>query len=161
MTTIAYKNGELAFDSIVTEGEQTVGHMRKAICTDRFLAAAAGDSDAVQAFLHWVAKDFDAQYKPKLTKSEDFTGWTIDAHGRLTEYSWKMTKLRYTALCYSIGSGSQYAIGAMYAGADAFKAVEIAADHDQSTGGEILCYRLEDILGKAGKAAKANRSRNA
>lgn len=39
---------------------------------------------------------------------------------------------------YAIGSGSEFALAAMYLGADAERAVEVAAALDQHTGGPVL-----------------------
>lgn len=44
----------------------------------------------------------------------------------------------------SIGSGEQYAYGALMMGADAVKALEIASCCDVWTGGPIITLRLED-----------------
>lgn len=46
---------------------------------------------------------------------------------------------------YAIGSGSEFAIGAMEAGADAEKAVEIACNHDIYSGGGVDAVVCEGV----------------
>ena len=157
MTTIAYKDGVLAFDSRVTEDDVPLGTVRKGIQTDRFLAAAAGDLDIVHEFLKWIADDLNPPKKPKLGKGEDFTGWVIDSSGRLTEYSKSLKPVRYSAEFYSIGSGANFAKGAMAAGSTAKEAVTIAAKFDPATGGDIHELQVSTLKVKRGK--KETRSR--
>ncbi|MEO1444647.1 MAG: hypothetical protein AAFV46_00140 [Cyanobacteria bacterium J06635_11] len=45
--------------------------------------------------------------------------------------------------CFAIGSGAQYAIGAMAAGAGAREAVEIASDYDPATGQYVDAISLD------------------
>ena len=169
MTTIAYKNGELAFESRVSEDEEIVGSMVKGTRGKRHLAAAAGDSDVIQLFLLWVASGFEKKHKPKLEEDEDFTGWAIDSSGRLTEYTKSLKPLRYKADFYAIGTGAAYAKGAMAAGCTAREAVEIAIQFDKNSGHPIHMYNIKDIQvdkkektsGSGGKNPRTGRTKKA
>ena len=46
----------------------------------------------------------------------------------------------------SIGSGSDYALGALTAGASVLEALEIAADFDMKTGGKLIVKSAEELL---------------
>jgi hypothetical protein len=54
-----------------------------------------------------------------------------------------LRKVRLTERVAAVGSGSQYALGAMAAGADARKAVQIATTFDPSTGKGIDAVRIK------------------
>lgn len=50
---------------------------------------------------------------------------------------WERSRAKYLAL----GSGSEYAMGAMSMGATAEQAVAVAIEHDTGSGGEIMVLR--------------------
>lgn len=47
MTTVAYVDGKLAFDELVTVGTRKVGGIRKGRVIGPYLMAGSGDADAV------------------------------------------------------------------------------------------------------------------
>lgn len=65
------------------------------------------------------------------------TAYRSKFFGLIKEYYWKITHLNTECRYYACGSGSNYILGAMYAGAsveDAFKATSLL---DKGTGGEL------------------------
>lgn len=67
----------------------------------------------------------------------DGTVYWIDKHNEPAEY----------LLPAAIGSGSEYAIGAMLAGKTPAEAVEIASKRDLTTAGTITALHLEEANG--------------
>lgn len=145
MTTIAYAKGVLACDSRITSDSQYVGSAIKAIKTDKYLLAACGDLNCVQAFLRWGKKGFvDNKLREllsqEITKNKgSFTGVSIDTTGTVYEFldSVLPAPIKMYKNMYAIGSGSEYALGAMAAGCSAREAIKIAAKFDTNTGGKI------------------------
>ena len=76
------------------------------------------------------------------------------ANGSVVAYHRKIERLsdgRIVGSCgyiapMAIGSGGDYAIGAMLAGQDPVGAVEIAMIRDRNTGGDVETYSLEPTL---------------
>jgi ATP-dependent protease HslVU (ClpYQ) peptidase subunit len=148
MTTLAYKDGILAFDGKITAGNMvTTLNSRKGIATDKYLAAAAGLSSFCGAFLEWVKTDFDPVKVPKTPNGKlcDIVGLVIDRKGTLTEYCDDLLPLKVGRVpFYARGSGREVATGAMAAGASAEEAVRIASKFDIYTGGRIRTVKFSD-----------------
>lgn len=83
--------------------------------------------------LHFYDKHFDA--KPNETPSclliQAVTGNVLWLEGP------RFSAVTFNRGYVALGSGAEYAMGAMAAGVDAIKAVEIAIDHDVHTGGVV------------------------
>jgi len=148
MTTGAYKNGVLAFDSLITCGNSRSGHIIKGIKTERHLAMAAGDIEHIQDFLNWVKGGCK---KRKLKASEDmndpsFEGFTVNRRGVITVYGVNGVGVRVTPIggCFAVGSGGSYAMGAMLAGKSAMDAVRVAIRCDSGSGGAVRFVTFSD-----------------
>ena len=143
MTTIAYKNGYLAFDGRLVSGGSVVTDSNiKGIKTKDYLIAAAGHAGLCDAFLEWGQNDFKQTLTPKcensLVAEADFTGIKIDKDGHVVIYDENFFPITVgTIEQYAIGSGGELAMGAMAMGATAKQAIEIAAKYDVNTGGKI------------------------
>lgn len=119
MTTIAYTSGVMAADSMLDAGSMKIPASKIHIVNERFVLGGAGI----------VAKILDRDAK----KAYRFDG------GR-----W----IPLTRAYHAIGSGRDYAIGAMYAGMCASDAVRAAVVHDVYSGGEvstIRCFEVEAV----------------
>lgn len=134
MTTIAFRNGMIAADSAVCFDSSHVGTMRKlARSTDeRFIAGAAGHTSAAAAFLAWVANNCEG---PPPATDERADGLLYSHRDGLQ--CWDGAAMVWPMHCEftAIGSGYRQAMAAMAMGADAFRAVEIAALTDVYTRG--------------------------
>ena len=140
MTTIAYKDGVIAYDSRATRGTtitdddceklETVKGVRF-LCTgctcdfDALIAAYFGTSASAPVEASGYAFDGDTLW---LIGHDDKTGF------------WK-GKLRLDT-CDAIGSGSAFALAAMDMGATAALAVEMAKKRDTCTGGRVRTFQL-------------------
>lgn len=146
MTTIAYRDGIIAVDSLCLNGGSRRGYFDKAISANRRIYAACGDAQNVIEFFDWARALEPGDFKFS-NSAEGFAGLILcfrqTQRGELytCEGALKMWPVRmpFTAR----GSGCDYAIGAMAAGASAPAAVMIAATFDVGTGGPVQVWRLQ------------------
>lgn len=138
MTTIATDGKSMAADGLVT-GCGIVHCFSTNKLTklrDGRLVGGAGSLYDLVAFTAWMEKGGEP---PALT--DDFEALVLDKGGNCWTYNCK---------CYAApqevpavtGSGSALALGAMLAGADPRRAVEIACLRDTHTGGTITVEEL-------------------
>src|SRR5690349_14884757 len=114
MTTIAYRDGELAADSRVTAGDMIVSDKRKKVhrLKDGSLVAWSGSVQDAERLLRAMRKGM------ALPKLDDISALHLKTDGTLYEYEgavWVKQDPGY----YATGSGSPYALAAMDAGAGA------------------------------------------
>jgi 20S proteasome alpha/beta subunit len=141
MTTIAYKDGVVAYDSLVTVGRRKHTEAAKVFRWNHALVGMCGsDCPTNDVVKHWL-KSLLAEPKVKGLKNSDFELLIIPADGSLRLLYSDGRGLFLNRLFYAIGSGSDYAMGAMAHGASAEEAVRIAAAFDAYTGGKIRTKR--------------------
>lgn len=142
MTTIAYRDGVLAADSLTTRGGTIDGHVRKIDRRDDGLLIAATGSLAYNSmFRAWALAGMAGD--PPKSPNEDAGGGTgvlFWPDGRVEFYEAE-GRFSLDAPYHAIGCGFQIALGAMFAGADAETAVRAAVAHDTCTGGEVIVLR--------------------
>jgi 20S proteasome alpha/beta subunit len=144
MTTIAYKNNVIAYDSRMTQGDRIVDDDAEK-CIERdghyfFLAGSVSDAD-----------DFVDMFFGGESREDGSVGFILDPDGNLWQGGvdpddgfWRVRRdLKKT---WVVGSGGDHAITAMDLGASAEKAVEMAMKRDVRTGGKVRCH---DISTKA------------
>lgn len=141
MTTLAYRDGILACDSLMVNSGRR-GFFEKAMTHNGAIYAGSGQAQSVIEFFEWARKDEPDSYK-FTHKAEDFAGlivrfvdnrpqiWTIEDALK----AWEV-RMPFTAR----GSGVDYALGAMAMGASAAQAVQVAATFDLGTGGPIRVW---------------------
>ncbi|EXF95790.1 proteasome subunit beta [Pseudomonas fluorescens HK44] len=134
MTTIAYKDGVIAYDSRITSGTQiSYDDYEKCVERDGVQFVITGHtSDYAKltgAYFGEPATDISAS----AMAVEDGQVWYI-GHDDDTGI-WKSIILADKS--YAIGSGSSHALTAMDMGASAYQAVEMAMKRDSCTGGKI------------------------
>ncbi|MCE1053401.1 proteasome subunit beta [Pseudomonas alloputida] len=145
MTTIAYKDGVIAYDSQITRGDViTYDDYDKCI-----------EQGGVKFFCSGAVPDFqrlvDAYFGAKPDGNIDATALVLDGESLMmvavddATGLWKSPILRDRP--YAIGSGTPYAFAAMDMGASAEEAVEMAARRDTSTGGKIRSMRIGELAG--------------
>ncbi len=141
MTTIAYKDGVIAYDSRVTRGS-LIDHddFEKLIHRDghRFLFTGCGPdfADLIDEFLG----------KKIVSKPLEANGLVI-TNGRLCQIghdaeSGFWVDDVWSERPFAIGSGRDFALAAMDMGATAKEAVEVAARRDVYTGGTIRSIKI-------------------
>lgn len=146
MTTVAYRNGILAADSRAYSGDRTpVGWKAKAHrASNGILYAVSSTCVGADALLRdWIEADCPRPANDDL-KPESFTlllvkpdGGVFFANGNLALSG------PLTDDFFAIGSGEQYALGAMAMGASAEEAVAVACRLDPWSGGDITVLKLE------------------
>ncbi|QJA43107.1 hypothetical protein [Phaeobacter phage MD18] len=155
MTTIAYRNGVMAADTLMSRGNESSEGAVKIFTTKKFLVGMSG------AFANL------APLKGFITEREG----EVDSPGDLWEF-WGDVPFYGNGYCAlivtksgeiwnaidsppvlipsefdAIGSGGTYAMGAMGMGATAGDAVRIARKFDINTGGSVIRLTLDDIKG--------------
>lgn len=155
MTTIAYRDGILAADSCVSL-QTEAGGARKFRCeklyaklvyerenaddSKKVIIALAGESSPGLVFLDWYGSD-DEPPQRLIDGAADFTALILTEDG-LFEADAYCRPDKILEDFYAIGSGAKAAMGAMYAGASALEAVEIAAKIDPYTAGPFTTMSL-------------------
>ncbi|MEM6682821.1 MAG: hypothetical protein AAF607_11335, partial [Pseudomonadota bacterium] len=116
MTTIAFKDGRIAADSLACQGYTVIGESEKirriqSVLYGRGFAAAAGRAQDAEDFYEWLAV---GGKKPVF--DESFNGIFCNSGGA-TLFDFGLTPLNHSAPFFAIGSGMDFALGAMAAGA--------------------------------------------
>lgn len=153
MTTIAYRDGVIAADSCVSL-QTEAGGARKFRCeklyrkqvkgprgkSEWIVIGLAGESAPGLVFLDWYGTDKE---KPTdlIEGSADFTALILTKRG-LFEADAYCRPEKILNRFYAVGSGAKAAMGAMYAGATAKRAVQIAAKIDPYTAGPFAVMGL-------------------
>lgn len=150
MTVITYRNGAMCCDSCWTYGNtQTVSHIKIKRLSSGALLGGSGDNDgrAIEALLDKVKKPSQLPSREALTATKDsgmfllaiprqgvwvLSCGKVDEQGYATDDDedygvWPGATMGGYA---AIGSGADVALGAMDAGASAYRAVEIACRRD-------------------------------
>ena len=141
MTTIAYRNGELAADTSTVAGGTRCGRIVKIVRGKRGeLAAACGGATYNAAFLRWVRGGRRGN-PPKTGGDNSGDKGAVFFPNRRIEVFEGDGSFAFTADYYAIGSGRCEALGAMFVGASASLAVRASIAHDVNTHGEVVTLR--------------------
>lgn len=154
MTTIAYRGGILAADSLETLCTEA-GGARKFHCEKIYrkklpdgstaIIACAGESSPALLFLDWYGTK-KKPLKVLIDAVADFTCLVLTKAGlfEYDAYCRPLPVMLEPYPFYAIGSGAKAALGAMHAGADAATAVEIACRVDTYSAPPVVTMRLDD-----------------
>lgn len=156
MTTVAFKDGILAADTIIGYGSFTNGNISKihrvtmvddAENRKQAMLAIAGAVWVLQPLIEWIESGAGQDDIPHslLHAAKDFSCIMIDEDGTVWEFN-----NGYFIPCgveyHAIGSGQQFALGAMAAGVGAPEAVAAAMKHDKATGGAVHTLSVADLV---------------
>lgn len=144
ITTIAWRDGVLAADTMIASGCVAVNGATKIVRRlDGDMAGSAGSAGYCCRFLEWFlagekddppkAEEDDVGCDVGLIFRNDLSVELFEPPGRAvirTDY-------------YAAGSGRGVALGAMFAGADPEQAVMAAIAHDVYTGGQVMVLRSD------------------
>lgn len=132
MTTVVWDGRTLAAD------RRMAGHMStcKIFPIDGGYLAGAGLMDHLVEVAAWLQEGGD---KPRLPEDSEPESEFLVVRGREAFWlSWPyLREVRIREPFAALGSGSEYALGALAMGADARAAVEVAAQFDPHTGGGV------------------------
>lgn len=143
MTTIAFDGFTLAGDRQSTYGNTPVRtrpkvHRVTAPDGRRFIVGMAGLAADARAYLQWLRGEITG--RPPFV---DMSAMLIDDARRIWIYNDKSHGYEQIhTRQWAIGSGCDYALGAMAAGADAVAAVKIASRLDVCTGMGVSVLRI-------------------
>lgn len=140
VTTIAYRDGVMAGDSLVSDGGLSVGACTKIHRIRGHLVGGVGSLGAVMCFCDWFKKGADEEKRPRV--DNDFDTIVVSPSGEVIWYSSDLIPTIFRAPFHAIGSGCAVALGAMHMGASARKAVQVAALVDQGTGLPVKTLKL-------------------
>lgn len=145
LTTIAYKDGILASDGLISNNQGIVsGKMCKVAEGRTIIGGAAGTLGDVVAFLEWVKKhDGSLQKRPKFEGG--LSGLIIYSDGSLFFIDDNFTAAPAGVKIAALGSGIELALGAMAAGASAEQAVAIACELDTNSAQPVSFVSLKGL----------------
>lgn len=139
MTTIAFKDGQLAADTLIAYNTITNGCREKISECGEYVVALAGMTWLRFPLEEWCEAGCPPHEVPTalLEYDEAFTALIVKTStGEVFEYA-NGYLLPIHADYTAIGSGAILAIGAMAHGATAEEAVVAASKHDKNTGGPV------------------------
>lgn len=144
MTIIAYRDGVIAADTLVTHHGSRVAHTQKITRTSGWLIGASGTLGAIRPAVVWVLDGANLSQPVDFGKIEDSAVIFVDPAGALyyadTGSPFLISESSpFTAL----GSGADVARGAMFHGASAVEAVDAAISIDVSCGGQVHWLGLD------------------
>jgi len=147
MTTIAIEDGVVASDSMMVGffidqvNVVKIKKIKRISDGQTVIAGGSGTLSEVHQFMDWIAHS---------CKKEDYismgdrnsTLFVLDKEGVWSYDTYY--KPIYSGKVSALGSGAQFAMGAMMAGATAEEAVRIAIELDTNSGRDVVTLRLED-----------------
>ncbi|MCH5583127.1 proteasome subunit beta [Pseudomonas syringae] len=139
MTTIAYKDGVIAYDSRITNGAF--------IDTDDYEKCLERDgvqfvlTRATADFPRLIESFFGARHKNVDCSALAFDGQTIWCMGHNNRDRFWKTAIS-PGIAHAMGSGMPHAFTAMDMGATAAEAVEMAKKRDTGTGGRVRTLQI-------------------
>jgi len=131
MTTIAFRDGIMAADTMISDSNVVRGRTSKVIrATQGHLLAVCGHSAMSLPFAAWIERREPQDDLPRLPAGADFAAIVAYIDGRVAVFSEKFLPQFVVAEFHSMGSGGEVALGAMAMGASADEAVRIACRFD-------------------------------
>lgn len=146
MTTIAYRRGVVAADSMASSGD-TKSKTTKLFLLPKLIVGCCGHLGFGLIFVDWLRAGAREAKRPswKGTIADvSFSAIVLSRNGCVVwdEYLRPMPlEDEFTA----IGSGADVALGAMHMGATAYQAVEAAIRFNAFTGGKVVSYGLRHL----------------
>lgn len=144
MTVLAFDGKTLAADRQAESGGHTTT-MRKILrCQDGSLVGIAGHAAHGMRLLRWAVEGFDPAAFPVHKDDNDCAHlYRVMPDGKILVYENTIEPLRLLDSMFAGGCGRGLALGAMAAGADAKRAVEIACEHHAGCGRGVDVLALE------------------
>lgn len=143
MTVIAYRNGVMACDSLITAADDWIMPYT-ATKIERTphggLLGFAGNLFLRKQFIDWFDK---GRVGPQPDLGDEAKAIHVDHEGRVTLFMYKGA-LEVAGEFFAIGSGSIPALAAMHMGAGPERAVAIACLLDTCSGGDVHAASLNE-----------------
>lgn len=139
MTTIVYRDGVLAADSLGTANGLRVGYAKKIRKIGNVLAASCGSVALCEKFFDWVRSGLKGN--DPFCGIDEGNGLVVTPEGHVICFG-KNGPSRYAWPYFAMGSGEPVAVGALEMGASATEAVAAAIRVDVHSGGVIHSIRF-------------------
>lgn len=150
MTVIATDGKTIAADSLTTFGhERAAAPSQKIIVEGGLVFATSGTASVGQALVKWYISGADPAATPKC-HDEDWGMLVLDGVEILHFHARSPYPLK-VGVPFSLGSGGDYALGAMHHGASPEEAAAIAIKLCTTCGGEIQSVDIAEATGKTAK----------
>lgn len=146
MTTICTNGRAMAGDTLATLGSEPVRISRQKVhrLSDGRIVGVAGASGFADRVLRWVERGAHVDDAPKATGPDGYSVLVLEPNGRVTYCDSSVPQLLEVGSPAAIGSGREYALGAMAAGATPEAAVAIASRLDVYSGGVVISMNSTD-----------------
>lgn len=146
MTTIAFRDGVLAADRLITSSDTVHAYKTKIHKINGALVGSVGNLALCDAFVRWVADGCPEDMPELCIKDADddaynASGFIIRPTGVTTYSAAGWAEYELSRLAW--GSGADFARGALSMGASAEQAVRAAIEWDGGTGGDIDTLRFD------------------
>lgn len=146
MTTVVYAHGVMVADTRVHIGPSYMDGVPKIFNTGKYLVGAVGNYYHAKPMFDWIKHIQDRHetpmsfYKDKTDSVpvEDCDSSFMVARGDDIWIIRGPLAFKIPRPSAALGSGEEYAMGALEAGADPLKALRIVIDHDSGTGGDLV-----------------------
>lgn len=145
MTTIVFRDGILTADGNSYRNNTRVFTNKAKIhrLANGDLIGSAGTSSALQGFIAWLNGDGDLAKRPPTDDASIVLFRRGDPRIRIFE-SGGYEDLNPQPY-FAIGSGQEFAYGALFMGANAEQALDAAIRHDPWTGGDVTVLRFDEV----------------
>lgn len=147
MSTIAYRNGEMVADTRAWAGSRMpIGRKKKIhrLKDGSLLGISSSDVGAPESFIRW-ANEVDEPEVSETENAYDIQALLVKPDGRV--YFWNEGNGFSGPLegeFFALGSGELAALGAMFMGADARKAVAVACEVDYCSALPLFALKLKE-----------------
>ena len=152
MSTVVYKDGVMAADTRLTLGDEYQEGILKIGQTEHFLFGWAGRVGGMIPYYDWIKECEQRSLVPESwydyaeanpVKEDWGTAMIADKDGKVWAISDSgLSVVRIPRGWDAIGSGAEYAIGALLSGKDAGEAVAVAMQVDTGTGGKVNTFTM-------------------
>jgi len=156
MTTVTYRSGVIASDSLVSNEEYLMKTFsRKIFKVDGVLIGVCGGSYSGLVFVDWFRGLLLDDCMWDLDVGDDFEALVVHPDGEILTYNRYLIPDEHgKPKFFAVGSGSKCAYIALEMGASAERAVKLACKYDLYSGGDIqvLGFNDKDLVAKKSKA---------
>lgn len=154
VTVIAYRDGVMAADSLLTSNGMYQGEAVKVRDINGCLVGISGTWGVACELFSWFEDECaDRIKRPPATIHVDDDKYPVNMlivnkrNGAVFYIDGLGFPQSVTSKFFAIGSGANVAMGAMEMGADAVKAVKVACKYDSYCGGRIRVVKLDNKKG--------------
>lgn len=161
MTTIAYSHGVLVADSQVSSADRIFRTVKILALPDGSLFGGAGGLADILKVRAWAAKGYRGD-PPEVSEKASFECLHIKTDGKMWLVDDDLTPMEFIGDYIALGTGSPYAMAAMYLGKSPQEAVAVAAEFDPATSLPIHELRLavKQVSKKPAPKIRAGRGRS-